>query len=118
MGKILVVNYSQTGQLNEIIDQFLSPFDPESIERHQIEPAKPYVFPWTTEEFFDKMPECVQEEPIALKPIPFANDHYDLIVLDISIHPAQYAHSDHHRRAKYVAQFAGKRQKADCQCRR
>jgi hypothetical protein len=81
MGKILVVNYSQTGQLNEIIDQFLSPFDPESIERHQIEPAKPYVFPWTTEEFFDKMPECVQEEPIALKPIPFANDHYDLIVM-------------------------------------
>ncbi|MCE7064139.1 hypothetical protein [Dyadobacter sp. CY326] len=81
MGKILVVNYSQTGQLNEIIDQFLSPFDPASIERHLIHPAKPYIFPWTTEEFFDKMPECVQEDVIPLKTIPFSANRYDLIVL-------------------------------------
>ncbi|MCF0063698.1 hypothetical protein MUK70_30720 [Dyadobacter chenwenxiniae] len=81
MGKILVVNYSQTGQLNEIIDQFLSPFDPASIERHQIHPATPFVFPWTTEEFFDKMPECVQEDIIPLKPIHFSALQYDLIVL-------------------------------------
>src|SRR6478609_664038 len=81
MGKILVVNYSQTGQLNEIIDQFLSPFEPDSIERHQIYPVTPYIFPWTTEEFFDKMPECVQEDTIPLQPIPFAARHYDLIVL-------------------------------------
>lgn len=81
MGKILVVNYSQTGQLNEIIDQFLSPFDPNNIERHQIEPVTPYIFPWSTEEFFDKMPECVLEEPIAIQTIPYQNDRYDLIVL-------------------------------------
>ncbi|WP_138481775.1 hypothetical protein [Dyadobacter bucti] len=81
MGKILVVNYSQTGQLNEIIDQFLSPFDPASIERLLIFPDKPFVFPWTSDEFFDKMPECVLEEPIALKPYQFGSDRYDLIVI-------------------------------------
>ena len=81
MGKILVVNYSQTGQLNEIIDQFLTPFDPASIERHQIRPTEPYPFPWTADTFFDKMPECVLEEPIPLETIPYATDSYDLIVL-------------------------------------
>jgi hypothetical protein len=81
MGKILVVNYSQTGQLNEIIDQFLSPFDPASIERLLIFPEKPFVFPWTSDEFFDKMPECVLEEAIALKPFNFSSERYDLIVI-------------------------------------
>jgi hypothetical protein len=81
MKKILVVNYTQSGQLNEIIDQFLRPFDADSIERLQIYPATPFVFPWTTDEFFDKMPECVLEEPIELKPFHCSSDHYDLIVL-------------------------------------
>lgn len=81
MAKILVVNYSQTGQLNEIIDQFLAPFDSNSIERHQISPVTPYVFPWTTEEFFDKMPECVEEDTIPLQSIPYTAERYDLIVL-------------------------------------
>lgn len=81
MKNILVVNYSQSGQLNEIIDQFLQPFNPETVERLEIFPAKPFVFPWTTDEFFDKMPECVQEEPIALQPLHFSQERYDLIVL-------------------------------------
>ncbi|MEO6287425.1 MAG: hypothetical protein ABIN80_12920 [Dyadobacter sp.] len=81
MKKILVVNYTQSGQLNEIIDQFLLPFDSETVERVQVFPARPFVFPWTTEEFFDKMPECVLEEPIELKALHFASDRYDLIVM-------------------------------------
>ncbi|GGM85813.1 dialkylrecorsinol condensing protein DarA [Dyadobacter beijingensis] len=81
MKNILVVNYSQSGQLNEIIDQFLQPFAPETIERLEIFPAKPFVFPWTTDEFFDKMPECVQEDPIELQPLHFGAEKYDLIVL-------------------------------------
>ncbi len=81
MKNILVVNYSQSGQLNEIIDQFLVPFQPETVERLEIFPAKPFVFPWTSDEFFDKMPECVQEEPIALQPLHFGAEKYDLIVM-------------------------------------
>ena len=81
MAKILVVNYSQTGQLNEIIDQFVLPFDPADIERLHVHPATPFVFPWTTDEFFDKMPECVLEETIELQPVHFGETRYDLIVL-------------------------------------
>ncbi len=81
MKNILVVNYSQSGQLNEIIEQFLKPFEPETVERLEIFPAKPFVFPWTSDEFFDKMPECVQEDPIELQPLHFGADRYDLIVL-------------------------------------
>ncbi|TLV02327.1 hypothetical protein [Dyadobacter luticola] len=81
MKKILVVNYSQSGQLNEIIDQFLLPFDRDIVDRLQIIPEKPYIFPWTSDEFFDKMPETVLEEPIPLKPLPFSETRYDLIVI-------------------------------------
>jgi hypothetical protein len=81
MKKILVVNYTQSGQLNEIIDQFLLPFDSDTVERVQVFPAQPFVFPWTSDEFFDKMPECVLEEPIELKPLHFGSDRYDLIVM-------------------------------------
>lgn len=81
MKNILVVNYSQSGQLNEIISQFLIPFEPETVERLEIFPAKPFVFPWTSGEFFDKMPECVQEDPIPLRPLHFGAGRYDLIVI-------------------------------------
>jgi hypothetical protein len=81
MKKILVVNYSQSGQLNEIIDRFLIPFDPETIERLHIQPLTPFVFPWTSDEFFDKMPECVHEDVIELKPVHFSADRYELIVI-------------------------------------
>nr|WP_295930176.1 hypothetical protein [uncultured Dyadobacter sp.] len=81
MKNILVVNYSQSGQLNEIIDQFLQPFEPETVERLEIFPASPFVFPWTSDEFFDKMPECVQEDVIELQPLHFGAERYDLIVL-------------------------------------
>lgn len=81
MKNILVVNYSQSGQLHQIIDQFLAPFDPVTVERLAIHPAKPFVFPWTTDEFFDKMPECVQEDPIELQPLHFGSARYELIVI-------------------------------------
>jgi hypothetical protein len=81
MKNILVVNYSQSGQLNEIIDQFLVPFQPETVERLAIFPEKPFVFPWTSDEFFDKMPECVLEEPVQLRPLHFGQQRYDLIVI-------------------------------------
>ncbi|GGH33955.1 dialkylrecorsinol condensing protein DarA [Dyadobacter endophyticus] len=81
MKNILVVNYSQSGQLNQIIDQFLTPFDAERVERLEIFPAKPFVFPWTSDEFFDKMPECVHEEPIELQPLHFGAGRYELIVI-------------------------------------
>jgi len=81
MKKVLVINYSQSGQLHEIIDNFLQPFDSAEIERVYIKPVKPFAFPWTSEVFYDTMPECVTEEAVAIHPIQYGSDKYDLIVI-------------------------------------
>jgi len=79
--KILAISFSQTGQLDEIIENFLKPFQSEIIERVKFEPASPYPMPWDIATFFDTMPETVNEEPMPLKPIAFANEKYDLVIL-------------------------------------
>lgn len=81
MKKVLVVNYSQSGQLSEIIDNFLLPFDPLQIERVYIRPVKPFKFPWNSDVFYDTMPECVVEEAVEIEPITYNSDKYDLIII-------------------------------------
>ena len=46
---ILVISYSQTGQLNELTQHFLEPLRQQEnivIEVAQIKPIQPYSFPW------------------------------------------------------------------------
>lgn len=81
MKKVLVVNYSQSGQLHEIINNFLLPFDPSQIERVYIKPLKPFNFPWTSEVFYNTMPECVAEEAVELEPCTYQSERYDLVVI-------------------------------------
>ncbi len=81
MKKILVINYSQSGQLDEIIDNFMLPFDESLIDRIRIFPEKPFPFPWTGKDFFDAMPESVLEEKSELEPINFQSTNYDLIIV-------------------------------------
>ncbi|MFH0865724.1 MAG: hypothetical protein V1904_05990 [Bacteroidota bacterium] len=81
MKKILVINYSQSGQLDEIIDNFLLPFEAALIDRIKIFPKKPYPFPWTSKEFFNTMPESVLEEKNELVPINFQSTDYDLVIV-------------------------------------
>lgn len=79
--KILVISYSQTGQLHEILNNFLKPFEEFEIEQVSIQPKQQYPFPWTSDVFFDAMPECVFEEAIELAPYELKSAQYDLIVL-------------------------------------
>jgi len=83
MKKILVINFSQTGQLNAIIDNFLIPFKNSAIDidRVFIEPKKPFPFPWSTKSFYDVMPETVLEQPIEIYAPKFKHNEYDLIIL-------------------------------------
>ena len=71
---ILVINYSQTGQLDEILNNFLTPFKGFEIDWVKIKPKESYPFPWSSEVFFDAMPETVLEEPIALAPYQLKYD--------------------------------------------
>ena len=83
MLKILIVYYSQSGQLEEIVSHFAAGFDSNSviIEKIKIEPIEPYTFPWSSKRFFAAMPHSVLGIGTAIKPINPAQVHYDLVVL-------------------------------------
>ena len=62
--RILAVNYSQTGQLQRILDSICAPLRTNSsieIVRVNIRPVRPYPFPWPILPFFDVFPETVGE---------------------------------------------------------
>lgn len=85
MTRILVLQYSQTGQLAAITRSMMAPLAGRSdvrIDWHGIEPDPPYPFPWGLLSFLDAFPESVYLDPPALKPVAFDPDaQYDLIVL-------------------------------------
>lgn len=87
--KILVAYYSQSGQLKNILDRFISPFEDEvnyEIFFHQIKPQIDYPFPWTSETFFDTFPESVLEEGCELKEFPpHLIQKYDMIILGLQV---------------------------------
>ena len=79
--KVLCIHYSQSGQLTEMVENFTNQLTNCEIEYHKIEPKNDFPFPWTTDVFFDTMPETVMEIPVELKPIDYKYDQYDLIIL-------------------------------------
>jgi hypothetical protein len=81
--KVLAVFYSQSGQLEEIIDQFTSPLRDAgvSVDKLRIYPEQAYPFPWTGKSFFSVMPDCVNQVPGQLQPYNFSESRYDLIIL-------------------------------------
>jgi len=80
--KVLVLYYSQTGQLKDIVENFLQPFQglDVSIESHQLRPVNDFSFPWTEESFYDTMPESVLAKTVALQPFQLKESKYDLVV--------------------------------------
>ena len=83
MKKILVVYYTQTGQLKQLVDGVLAPLKNDSnykIDYFKIEPINDFPFPWPNDAFYDCMPESVEGIPIAVKPFDVEGD-YDLVVL-------------------------------------
>ena len=81
--KILVIYYSQSGQLGDIIQNLTEPLlqSGNSIETVRVEPVTPYPFPWTGKSFFAVMPDCVLSVPGELKPFQLKETSYDLIIL-------------------------------------
>jgi hypothetical protein len=81
--KILVVYYTQTGQLKRIIDHVLAPLEGKAdITFEQLVPVTPFPFPWGKQEFYDTMPETIQSTPRAIQPIKVdVNTHFDLVIM-------------------------------------
>ncbi|MDP2644726.1 MAG: hypothetical protein Q8P24_07285 [Desulfobacterales bacterium] len=89
MKKILVVYYSQSGQLTEIVQSVLAPLKKNeniSVVFEEIRPQKHYPFPWSRHQFCDVFPEAFQETPCKLEPFGFnSEDEFDLIILAYTV---------------------------------
>ena len=87
MPKVLVIHYSQTGQLTEVLRALCAPLIEAGVQVDQlpIVPATPYAFPWTRMGFFGVFPEAVNGDPIALQPTAQPAGPYDLIILGYTI---------------------------------
>ena len=85
MMRVLLVHFSQTGQLARAARQLVSPLaqapDVELIEE-VLRPRPAYPFPWPFWRFLDAMPETVLLEAPELEPLAVrADEHFDLVVL-------------------------------------
>ncbi len=84
MKKILVVYYSQTGQLKKVIDSVVGELSQNTditIDYEVLKPSKEYPFPWG-EYFFDEFPNCVEETGCELDPFTIDfNKDYDLVIV-------------------------------------
>jgi hypothetical protein len=83
--KILVVQYSQTGQLSRLVASIVSPLEKSGhidLAYVTIEPENPYPFPWPFFRFFDVFPESVYLDPPPIKAIDLdPESRFDLIIL-------------------------------------
>ena len=90
MKEVLVIHYSQSGQLTEIVNNIVSPLaqkEDVNITYQKIEMEHEFPFPWSKKEFFGAFPETYHQIPEPIKPFPGAitNTTYDLIILGYQI---------------------------------
>lgn len=84
MRNVLVIHYSQTGQLTSIAKSVVAPLqrDPNvNVDFLELQPQQEFPFPWPFLTFFHVFPESVKMTPIAMTPITPRQQDYDLIIL-------------------------------------
>ncbi|WP_448606203.1 dialkylrecorsinol condensing enzyme DarA [Paenimyroides ceti] len=85
MKNVLILYYSQSGQLKEIADSICKPFlnDNEiEVTYYQIKMQQEFPFPWNSEAFFNVFPETFQQIPQQIIPPEpeITSKKYDLIL--------------------------------------
>ncbi len=86
MKNVLVVYYSQSGQLLEIaknVTNNLDKSDEIEVSFYKIKPKDDFPFPWKSNTFFGIFPEAFKQIPIELTDLdnPILKKKYDLIIL-------------------------------------
>ena len=82
--KILLISYSQTGQLSDVVRSTMGPLEADeeiTIVHKIIKPVKKYPFPWNFVEFMNTFPESALLIPCDIEPIEEDDGQYDLIIL-------------------------------------
>lgn len=89
MKEVLVIHYSQTGQLTTILKNMVAPLFKEEINvtHYEIKPVKPFEFPWPKESFYDVFPETFLQIPSEMETPPeeILNKDYDLVILGYQV---------------------------------
>ncbi|MBE8724938.1 dialkylrecorsinol condensing enzyme DarA [Flavobacterium hungaricum] len=90
MKNVLVIYYSQSGQLESIARNIAKPFlqsDDINLTFYEIQLEKPFPFPWNKASFFDAFPESFLQIPTDLKPVPeeILNTSFDLILFHYQV---------------------------------
>jgi hypothetical protein len=84
MRQVLIVHFSQTGQLDRLAQSVCAPLQQGDIQLDflPLQPAQPYLFPWPFLDFFRIFPETVLLRPQPLLPLAVdASKRYDLVIL-------------------------------------
>jgi hypothetical protein len=85
MRQVLIVHFSQTGQLDRLTQSVCAPLQQRGdiqLDFLQLQPAQPYPFPWPFLDFFRIFPETVLMRPQPLLPLAVdAQKRYDLVIL-------------------------------------
>lgn len=86
--KVLVIYYSQTGQLTSVVDSIRRTLTTKSIQVtcEHIQPEQEYPFPWPLLKFLDVFPESVFLDPPAIKNLEVSpNSQFDLIIVAYTV---------------------------------
>lgn len=90
MKNVLVIYYSQSGQLKEIADKISLPFVEDAnvnVTYYNIQTKKNFPFPWDNDSFFDVFPETFKQIPIEIIPPNYEilQTKFDLVLLHFQV---------------------------------
>ena len=84
MKRILILYYTQSGQLLSILQSLATPLirAGHMIHFEEIQPVEKFPFPWSSYQFFNAFPEVFSQKPQSLKSLSTkATNGYDLVIL-------------------------------------
>jgi hypothetical protein len=84
MKRILILYYTQSGQMLSILQSLATPLirAGHTIHFEEIQPLEKFPFPWSSYQFFNAFPEVFSQQPQSLKRVsPKATNGYDMIIL-------------------------------------
>ena len=89
MKRVLVIYYTQSGQLLRILQSALQPMLGEAdvqLTWGELKPVRPYPFPWPVPTFLNVFPESVLQIPPDLAPLPAPPpEGFDLVILAYTV---------------------------------
>lgn len=87
--RVLVIGYSQSGQLSRIAERVLAPLRAAGdicVHVETLRPVQPYPFPWTFFRFLDAFPESAHLVAPELAPLTLRGDEdFDLVILPYQV---------------------------------